>query len=185
MIVVAHPDDETIGMGAQLCRFRDALLVQVTDGAPRDGRRCGGARISRRLRIMPPRAGSSCAAALEAGAGGRRPDRDRRHPRPGSLLQSRDADRAHLRAAADRGSDAIFVQPTKADIPTTTPPRFAVQCGLPADRGRRRIGAGNHRNDRLPRRRRAGLQRVNFCRASTSGDDTDIDRCGSSAENSG
>src|SRR5436305_10827716 len=38
MIVVAHPDDETIGMGAQLCRFRDALLVQVTDGAPRDGR---------------------------------------------------------------------------------------------------------------------------------------------------
>jgi LmbE family N-acetylglucosaminyl deacetylase len=38
MIVVAHPDDETIGMGAQLCRFHDALLVQITDGAPRDGR---------------------------------------------------------------------------------------------------------------------------------------------------
>lgn len=37
MIVVAHPDDETIGMGAQLCRFRDALLMQVTDGAPRNG----------------------------------------------------------------------------------------------------------------------------------------------------
>jgi LmbE family N-acetylglucosaminyl deacetylase len=38
MIVVAHPDDETIGMGAQLCRFHDALLIQVTDGAPLDGR---------------------------------------------------------------------------------------------------------------------------------------------------
>lgn len=38
MIAVAHPDDETIGMGAQLWRFRDALLLQVTDGAPRDGR---------------------------------------------------------------------------------------------------------------------------------------------------
>ena len=38
MIVVAHPDDETVGMGAQLGRLRDALLVQVTDGAPRDGR---------------------------------------------------------------------------------------------------------------------------------------------------
>ena len=37
MIVVAHPDDETIGLGAQLCRFGDALLVHVTDGAPRDG----------------------------------------------------------------------------------------------------------------------------------------------------
>jgi LmbE family N-acetylglucosaminyl deacetylase len=38
LIVVAHPDDETIGMGAQLRRFRDALLVHVTNGAPRDGR---------------------------------------------------------------------------------------------------------------------------------------------------
>jgi LmbE family N-acetylglucosaminyl deacetylase len=38
MIVVAHPDDETIGMGAQLCKFQNALLLQVTDGAPRDGR---------------------------------------------------------------------------------------------------------------------------------------------------
>jgi LmbE family N-acetylglucosaminyl deacetylase len=38
MIVVAHPDDETIGMGAQLSRFHDALLMQLTDGAPRDGR---------------------------------------------------------------------------------------------------------------------------------------------------
>jgi len=37
MIVAAHPDDETIGMGAQLCRLDDALLVHVTDGAPRDG----------------------------------------------------------------------------------------------------------------------------------------------------
>jgi N-acetylglucosamine malate deacetylase 2 len=37
VIVVAHPDDETIGIGAQLGRFEDALLVHVTDGAPRDG----------------------------------------------------------------------------------------------------------------------------------------------------
>ena len=37
MIAVAHPDDETIGLGAQLCRFENVLLVHATDGAPRDG----------------------------------------------------------------------------------------------------------------------------------------------------
>src|SRR3954471_547989 len=49
MIVVAHPDDETIGLGAQLGRFKDALLVHVTDGAPRDGgdaRAYGFARVA-------------------------------------------------------------------------------------------------------------------------------------------
>ncbi len=36
-IVVAHPDDEAIGLGARLGRFREGLFVHVTDGAPRDG----------------------------------------------------------------------------------------------------------------------------------------------------
>src|SRR5690348_1358125 len=37
-LVVAHPDDETIGAGAQLARLRHLTLVHVTDGAPRSGR---------------------------------------------------------------------------------------------------------------------------------------------------
>jgi N-acetylglucosamine malate deacetylase 2 len=35
-IVVAHPDDETIGAGAQLWRMKQLVLVHLTDGAPRD-----------------------------------------------------------------------------------------------------------------------------------------------------
>lgn len=37
LVVVAHPDDETIGAGAQLGRFEDVRILQVTDGAPRSG----------------------------------------------------------------------------------------------------------------------------------------------------
>lgn len=37
LVVVAHPDDETIGVGAQLPRLRGIGIVHVTDGAPRRG----------------------------------------------------------------------------------------------------------------------------------------------------
>lgn len=37
LVLAAHPDDETIGMGASLALCRDLTIVHVTDGAPRDG----------------------------------------------------------------------------------------------------------------------------------------------------
>ena len=44
LLVFAHPDDETIALGARLHRMAGSHLVHVTDGAPRneqDSRACG------------------------------------------------------------------------------------------------------------------------------------------------
>lgn len=37
LVVVAHPDDETLMLGAQLPRLAGVRILHVTDGAPRDG----------------------------------------------------------------------------------------------------------------------------------------------------
>ncbi|WP_437731832.1 PIG-L deacetylase family protein [Sorangium sp. So ce1335] len=38
LVVLAHPDDETIGLGARIGRLDPIEVIHVTDGAPRDSR---------------------------------------------------------------------------------------------------------------------------------------------------
>jgi LmbE family N-acetylglucosaminyl deacetylase len=127
MIVVAHPDDETIGMGAQLCRFHDGFLLQVTDGAPRDGHDVethGYANIAdyafaRRVELH---------AALGAGgAGGIRteifgiPDQQ-------ACLNLVPLTKRILRLVLQKAPKVIFVQPYEGGHPDHDAVAFAVRA---------------------------------------------------------
>jgi LmbE family N-acetylglucosaminyl deacetylase len=48
LIIVAHPDDEVLGVGGQLARWPGAKFVHVTDGAPRNMRDALAAGMSHR-----------------------------------------------------------------------------------------------------------------------------------------
>jgi LmbE family N-acetylglucosaminyl deacetylase len=127
MIVVAHPDDETIGMGAQLCRFRNALLLQITDGAPRDGldaaaRGFAGIReyaFARRIELY---------AALEAGlAAGVRTEIVGITDQGACLNLARLTERILQRLEQKRPA-AIFVQPYEGGHPDHDAAAFSVQA---------------------------------------------------------
>jgi LmbE family N-acetylglucosaminyl deacetylase len=127
MIVVAHPDDETIGMGAQLCRFRNALLVQITDGAPCDGLDAAAHgfpgiqeyAFARRIELY---------AALEAGlATGVRTEIIGIPDQEACLNLSRLTERI-LRRLEQKRPAAIFVQPYEGGHPDHDAAAFSVRA---------------------------------------------------------
>lgn len=65
--VLAHPDDEVVGAGARLTRLRDAIVVHVTDGAPRDMRDARDAGFASREAYAAARRRERAAALAVAG----------------------------------------------------------------------------------------------------------------------
>lgn len=67
MIVVAHPDDETIGIGGHLGRLHPVHIVHVTDGAPRSGHDATRLGFPTRRAYAAARKAEVTAAMAEAG----------------------------------------------------------------------------------------------------------------------
>jgi N-acetylglucosamine malate deacetylase 2 len=66
-LVVAHPDDEVIGVGAQLRRWSDAHVIYVTDGAPRNGADARNAQFASVLQYAAARKAEALSALSLAG----------------------------------------------------------------------------------------------------------------------
>jgi LmbE family N-acetylglucosaminyl deacetylase len=123
MVVVAHPDDETIGAGSRLGRFADALVVHVTDGAPRAAG-CSGWKDYAALR----RRELEAAMAL-AGLGA-----DRLvalgYPDQAASLHMEEAARRIAGLVADWRPDAVLTHPYEGGHPDHDATAFAVQAAL-------------------------------------------------------
>jgi LmbE family N-acetylglucosaminyl deacetylase len=72
LMVVAHPDDETVGAGALLAGIAQLTLVHVTDGAPRDPWFWHAAGVDSRERYAALRAGELERALLVGNVHARR-----------------------------------------------------------------------------------------------------------------
>ena len=135
MVAMAHPDDETIALGARMGRFHEARFVHVTDGAPRNEQDSRAHGFQSLDDYRQARAQELAAMFAEAGL----------HRISRSCFSFRDqeasfnlAEMSHLLAErfADREPEVIITHPYEGGHPDHDACAFAVHHAVALNRAR-------------------------------------------------
>jgi LmbE family N-acetylglucosaminyl deacetylase len=137
LIVVAHPDDEVLGAGAQLARLGGVRLLHITDGAPRNERDAQAAGFESWQDYAKARREELLAALALAGV---EPGRADQLDIPDQAASLRMVELAETLAAGfqERGSEIVMTHPYEGGHPDHDATAFAVHAACALLRQRRR-----------------------------------------------